>query len=94
MVVWTDYLISIADAIGTTATEAGMIFSLIFTMGIIIVVVIATKGRKPQVTMPLSAFFPTLLFTFMGWYPIWTGTALSLVLAFWTALTMKDFFKS
>jgi len=85
MVVWTDYLTSIADAIGTTATEAGMIFSLIFTMGIIIVVIIATKGRKPQVTMPLSAFFPTILFTFMGWYPIWTGSAIALVLAIFIA---------
>jgi len=85
MVVWTDYLTSIADAIGTTATEAGLIFSLIFTMGIILVVVIATKGRKPQVTMPLSAFFPTLLFTFMGWYPIWTGSAIALVLAIFIA---------
>ena len=85
MVVWTDYLISIADAIGTTATEAGMIFSFIFTMGIIIVVVIATKGRKPQVTMPLSAFFPTILFTFMGWYPLWTGSVIALVLAIFIA---------
>ena len=85
MVVWTDYLTSIADAIGTTAVEAGLIFSLIFTMGIIIVVIIATKGRKPAVTMPLSAFFPTILFTFMGWYPIWTGSAIALVLAIFIA---------
>lgn len=81
MVVWTDYLTSIADAIGTNATQAGMIFSLIFTMGIIIVVVIGTKGRKPQVTMPLSAFFPIILFTFMGWLPVWTGSVIALVLA-------------
>ena len=85
MVVWTDYLTSIADAIGTTATEAGMIFALVFTMGIIIVVIIATKGRKPQVTMPLSAFFPTILFTFMGWYPLWTGSVIALILAIFIA---------
>jgi len=85
MVVWTDYLTSIADAIGTTATEAGMIFALIFTMGIILVVIIATKGRKPQVTMPLSAFFPTILFTFMGWYPIWVGSVIALILAIFIA---------
>ena len=85
MVVWTDYLTSIADAIGTTATEAGMIFALIFTRGIIIVVVIGTKGRKPQVTMPLSAFFPTILFTFMGWYPIWVGSVIALILSIFIA---------
>lgn len=85
MVVWTDYLISIADAIGTTQIEAGIIFSLIFTMGIIVVVMIGTKGKKPQVTMPLSAFFPTLLFTFMGWLPLWTGSAIALVLAIFIA---------
>jgi len=85
MVVWTDYLTSIADAIGTTAIEAGMIFLLMFTMGIIIVVIIATKGRKPQVTMPLSAFFATILFTFMGWYPVWPGSVIALILSIFIA---------
>lgn len=85
MVIWADYLTSIASAIGTTTTQAGVMFSLIFTIATIFVVLVATRGRKPQITMPLSALFPTVLFTFMGWYPVWTGSALALILAIFIA---------
>lgn len=85
MVIWSDYLTSIASALGTTATQAGVMFSLIFTIVTIFVVLVATRGRKPQVTMPISALFPTVLFTFMGWYPIWTGSVIALVIAIFIA---------
>lgn len=81
MVVWSEYLTAIASALGVTTTQAGMIFSLVFTMGVILVVMVGTRGRKPQVTMPISALFPTVLFTFMGWYPAWTGSVIALVLS-------------
>lgn len=85
MVVWPEYLTAIGNALDVTATQAGMIFALTFTMCVILVVLIATRGRKPQVTMPTSALFPTLLFTFMGWYPAWTGSVIALVLAIFIA---------
>jgi hypothetical protein len=81
MVVWSGYLTAIANAFGTSATEAGIIFSLTFTILAIIVVVIGTNGEKPEVTVGFTSFFSTLVFTFMGWYPIWTGSVISLVLA-------------
>lgn len=85
MVIWTDYLTGIADAIGTTAVEAGVIFSIVLTISTILIVIIGTKGEKPQVTVPLSALFPTILFTFMGWYPIWTGSVIALILSIFIA---------
>lgn len=85
MVIWSDWLTAISDAIGTTTTQAGMMFSILFTIGVILVVVIATRGRQAQVTMPISALFPTILFTFMGWYPIWTGSVIALVIAIFIA---------
>jgi hypothetical protein len=81
MVVWSDYLTAIANAFGTSTTEAGIIFSLTFTMLAIIVVVIATRGHEPGVTVGFTSLFTTLGFTFMGWYPIWTGSVLALVIS-------------
>ena len=81
MVVWADWLTSIALALGTSTTEAGIIFSLAFTIGLLIVVLISTKGKKPDVTMSFTALFTTIFFTFLGWYPIWVGSVLALVLS-------------
>lgn len=81
MVVWSGYLTAIANAFGTTTQEAGIIFSLTFTMLAIIVVVIATKGKRPEVAIPFTSLFTTLWFTFMGWYPTWVGSVLALVIS-------------
>lgn len=85
MVIWSDYLTGIADALGMTATQAGTLLSLIFTICIILVIVIGTKGEKAQITIPLGALFPTILFTFIGWLPIWTGSVIALVVAVFIA---------
>ena len=81
MVVWSEWLSSIASALGTTTTEAGVIFSLAFTIGLLLVVIIATKGKKPAVSISFTAIFVTIFFTFIGWYPIWIGSVLALVLS-------------
>lgn len=81
MVVWSDYLNAIAAAFGTSAVEAGIIFSLSFTILGLMVVLIATKGKSPQSTVPFMTLFMTIFFTFLGWYPIWVGSVLSLVIS-------------
>lgn len=81
MVIWSDWLTSVASALDTTATEAGIMFSLAFTIGLLIVVVIATRGKKPDVTMSFTSLFITIFFTFIGWYPIWIGSVMALVIA-------------
>ena len=81
MVIWSDWLTSIASALDTTVTEAGIIFSLAFTIMLIVVVLIATRGKKPGITISLTALFVTVFFTFLGWYPIWIGSVLSLVVS-------------
>ena len=81
MVVWSEWLTSIASALDTTVTEAGIIFSLAFTIGLIVVVLIATRGRKPEVTVTFTSLFVTVFFTFLGWYPVWVGSVLALVIS-------------
>lgn len=81
MVVWTDYLNAIASALDTSATEAGIMISLMFTMASIFIVLIATKGKRPEVTVTFTSFFVTVLFTFMGWYPVWIGSVIALIIS-------------
>ena len=79
--IWSEYLTSIAAAMGVTATQAGIMISLIFSTALILTVLIATKGKKPDVSVPFVALFSSILFTFMGWYPIWIGSVMSLVIS-------------
>ena len=81
MVIWSGWLNAIASAFDTTATEAGIIVSLLFTLASIFTVLIGTKGKKPEVTVTFTGFFVTILFTFMGWYPLWMGSVIALVVS-------------
>jgi hypothetical protein len=44
-------------------------------------VLLASKGKGAITTVPVTMFFATLFFSYIGWYPIWTGTIIALVLA-------------
>lgn len=80
MVVWETYLQRIADFTGLTLTEAGTIHSLIITVLLIVIILIASKGRYAQLTVPVTSFFSILLFTYMQWFPVWTGSVIALTL--------------
>ena len=64
-----------------TASQAGVILSLVFTLATVLAILIATRGKKAEFTVPVGTLFVTVLFTFLGWYPVWTGSVLALVLA-------------
>lgn len=81
MVIWADYLATVADFMGTTGAQAGVILSLVITTSLGLAILIATRGRKAEFTIPVATLLVTVFFTFVGWYPIWTGSVLALVLA-------------
>jgi hypothetical protein len=78
---WGDYLTNAGTWLDVTAVQAGVILSLAVTLAVLVAILIATRGRKAEFTVPTGALFLTVAFTYMGWYPIWTGSVLSLVLA-------------
>lgn len=81
MVIWANYLQNVADFMGTTVTEAGILSSLIFTSVALLAVLIATrKNRNSLDSVPIVAFFSILLFTYMQWFPTWTGSVIALIL--------------
>ncbi len=89
MVIWNDWLTSAGSAMEITASQAGVILSLVFTSVIIIVIVIGSKGRSLEISTPLGAVLGITLFTFMGWLPLWTGSALALILAIFLGKTIS-----
>ncbi len=81
MVVWSDWLLSASVAMGVTQTEAGVIMSLLFTLVILVVVVVGSKGKSLEITAPLASLIGLVFFIFLGWLPLWTGSAIALVVA-------------
>lgn len=81
MVIWADWLASIASGMDVGTTDAGILFSLGFTILMILVVLIVTKGESPTISVSFTALFATLFFLVLGWYPVWMGSVLALVLS-------------
>ncbi len=82
-------MIDVASFMNVTVTEAGTISALIFTTGVLLVALSATKGKEAMTIVPILGFFSTLFFTFIGWFPSWTGTMIALVLAIFLGWTFS-----
>lgn len=75
---------AVADTFGTTLTNAGLMMGLFFSIIAVMLVAMATK-RKGELNMMILSLFTTIMFTVLGWYPVWTGTVIGLGLAIVTA---------
>ena len=87
MVMWSDWLEAVASGMGSTTSQAGVIISLAFIIGIGVFILIATRGKRSGLSLGLSSFLGLILFTFIGWLPLFTGSVLAIV----TALLLAKF---
>ena len=92
MVMWSDWLEAIASGMGSTSSQAGVVISLIFIIGINIFVLIATRGRKSGLTVGLTSLLGLILFTFIGWLPLFTGSLLAIVVSLLLAKFVAGWF--
>lgn len=92
MVVWSDWLVAAGTALGMTTTQAGVFMSLVVIMSIVIALAIATRGRRVLEISSLTVLMGLILFTYMGWLPLWTGSALALVTSLFIAKYVGDWF--
>jgi len=92
MVMWSDWLEAIASGMGSTSSQAGVIISLIFIIGISIFVLIATRGRQSGLTVGLTSLMGLILFTFIGWLPLFTGSLLAIVVSLLLAKFVAGWF--
>jgi hypothetical protein len=72
----------------TSVTQAGIIHSLIWTVVVIIIALIASKGNKAETVVPITAFFAIIFFSYIGWFPVWTGSIIAMVLVIFVGYTM------
>lgn len=87
--VWEDWLAAIAPSLNTTASQAGIIMSFIFIFSFVLIIAIASPEHSDK-GMPIAALIWALFFTYVAWLPVWTGTALSFILAIWAAMAIKS----
>lgn len=92
MVMWSDWLEAIASGMGSTSSQAGVVISLIFIIGISIFILIATRGRQSGLTVGLTSLLGLILFTFIGWLPLFTGSLLAIVLSLLLARFVAGWF--
>jgi len=92
--VWEDWLASVAPVLGVTTSQAGVMLALLFTFVFVLMAGLATPKKGGSFGITLTGLIFTFFFTYIEWYPIWTGTALSLVLSWGAAIALKDVFKS
>lgn len=92
MVMWSDWLEAVASGMGSTSSQAGVVISLIFIIGIAMFILIATRGRRSGLTGGLSSLLGLVLFTFIGWLPLFTGSVLAIVVSLLLAKFVAGWF--
>jgi len=92
MVIWADWLEAVGTAMGTTTVEAGTMLSLIIIISLVLAIGIATKGKMLVTSSSMVSMLGLILFTYMGWLPLWTGSALALVVSIFIAKYVAGLF--
>jgi len=88
--IWEDQLIDASNVLDMSPAMAGTFISLVVTIVVILGVLISTRGRGAQYTVPISALFCMIMFTFIGWMATWTGSVIGIVLALLIANTFSS----
>jgi hypothetical protein len=81
---WESWIASIAPVLSLTTAQAGVVLGLLFS-----VVIGLCGGLQAPDHITISMGIPTLLglvlFTYAQWLPLFTGSALALVIALFVA---------
>jgi len=87
--IWQNWLYEVGIALGVSTIQAGILLSFIISIVLILITLIATKGKYAETVITVIGLFCVVLFTFMGWMPIWTGSIIGFILAYWIALKVS-----
>lgn len=91
MVLWEEYLDALSGYMGVDSVSGGVIISMMFTISIVIISAIATRGRYGIATM-LTAYAGLTIFTVAGWLPYWIMLIFTLLVAgLYSQVIMKWF---
>jgi hypothetical protein len=87
--IWQDWLISASTTLGVTTEQGGIMLSILVTLILSAIFTIATRGKHAPSVMMGTFTLGTVLFTFMGWFPTWTGSVIAILFALLFARTVS-----
>ncbi|MEX2738072.1 MAG: hypothetical protein Q6356_003270 [Candidatus Wukongarchaeota archaeon] len=76
-----EFLDGAAAYLGTTATNTGILLSIIIIFALLFIVAIATEGQKFEIVGTITFLLFTVFFTGIEWLPVWTGAVMGLGVA-------------
>lgn len=85
---WQDWIEAFSAAVEMTTDQGAIFLSLFLTIVLVMCVLIVTKGKKVQVTLPATCLLAFVFWIFMGWFPSWSGSVIAVVFALMLA---KDY---
>ena len=72
---------------GTTTNEAGIIIAFLGTAALVLISLVATKGKNAGKVGSIVAFIFIVMFTFMEWIPAFMGSIIAFIAAVYVAQT-------
>ena len=78
---WLAWMTVAASILGIDVTSAALLISTLITMVFMFAIVIATKGRKADVSIPATGLISFIVWIILGWYPTWIGAVIAFMFA-------------
>lgn len=78
---WLSWMTVAASILGVDVTSAALLISTLFTMVFMFAIIIATKGKKSDVSIPATGLISFILWIILGWYPTWIGAVIAFMFA-------------
>lgn len=79
--IWLNWISVVASILGIDVTTAGMMIAIVGTSVFMFVIVIATKGKKVDVTIPTTGLVSFIFWIILGWFPSWVGAVIAFMFA-------------
>jgi hypothetical protein len=86
-----DWITGIAADLGMDATTTALLLSLVFTVALVLLALLATRG-KSNLGIMLVGYSSIIFFTVLGWMPIFIILLLTLITAGLYADKIKEWF--
>jgi len=78
--IWETFITAASEVLGLTVEQAGIFISLLINLSVSFAFGLLARKKTPVVLLG-SMSLVMVLTIFLGWFPVWTGSVLALILA-------------
>jgi len=89
--IWSEWIDSVAASMNLDSTTTALLLSLVFTVSLVLLALLATRGRS-NLGIMLIGYSCIIFFTVLGWMPIFVVLLLILITAGLFAGKIRDWF--